>query len=130
MSKININRKEVQNMELTQKEVTTLKDLQSQEQTCIEKYKRYATQAKDAVLQELFQEIEKKEQKHYDSLEQVLNGSTPSCDCNDSKGKEYNSDVFAFADSVIRKLLADIQIEEQNHAEMLYKYKTVNAIYN
>lgn len=39
---------------------------------------------------------------------------------------EYNSDVFVFGDSKIRKLLADIQIEEQNHAEMLWKYKTVN----
>ena len=41
---------------------------------------------------------------------------------------EYNSDVFAFADSAVRKLLADIQIEEQNHAEMLWKYKTVNCM--
>lgn len=31
----------------------------------------------------------------------------------------YNDDVFAFGDSGVRKLLADIQIEEQNHAEML-----------
>ena len=28
----------------------------------------------------------------------------------------------------MRRLLADIQIEEQNHAEMLYKYKTVNGM--
>lgn len=41
---------------------------------------------------------------------------------------EYNSDVFAFGKSNIRKLLADIQIEEQNHAEMLYKYKTANGM--
>ena len=40
----------------------------------------------------------------------------------------YNDDVFAFGDSGVRKLLADIQIEEQNHAEMLYKYKTVNSM--
>ncbi|MFR8463583.1 MAG: ferritin-like domain-containing protein, partial [Lachnospira eligens] len=33
-----------------------------------------------------------------------------------------------FADTAIRKILADIQIEEQNHAEMLYKYKTVNGM--
>ena len=26
------------------------------------------------------------------------------------------------------KLLADIQVEEQNHAEMLYKYKTANGM--
>ena len=41
---------------------------------------------------------------------------------------EYNSNVFVFADTAIRKILADIQIEEQNHAEMLYKYKTVNGM--
>lgn len=40
---------------------------------------------------------------------------------------EYNTEVFAFGSSDIRKLLADIQVEEQNHAEMLYKYKMVNC---
>lgn len=41
---------------------------------------------------------------------------------------EYNSDVFVFGDSQVRKVLADIQVEEQNHAEMLWKYKTVNGM--
>ncbi len=41
---------------------------------------------------------------------------------------EYISDVFVFGNSDIRKLLADIQIEEQNHAEMLWKYKTANGM--
>ena len=41
---------------------------------------------------------------------------------------EYKSDVFVFGNSDIRKLLADIQIEEQNHAEMLWKYKTANGM--
>ncbi len=41
---------------------------------------------------------------------------------------EYNMDVFVFADAALRKLLADIQIEEQNHALMLYKYKTANGM--
>lgn len=41
---------------------------------------------------------------------------------------EYNTNVFKFADAALRKLLADIQVEEQNHAEMLYKYKTVNGM--
>ena len=41
---------------------------------------------------------------------------------------EYNTDVFVFGEPGVRKLLADIQIEEQNHAEMLYKYKTVNGM--
>ena len=41
---------------------------------------------------------------------------------------EYNSKVFRFANAALRKLMADIQIEEQNHAEMLYKYKTANGM--
>jgi hypothetical protein len=100
---------------------------------------------------------------HYNSLGQVLSGSVPQCDVNDTAGRdynptatysmadsadkqndcflatdcigteklvsgEYNKDVFVFEDTNIRKLLADIQVEEQNHAEMLWKYKTVNSM--
>ncbi len=151
-------------MVLKQKEMEAIQDLQTQEQTCVEKYKRYSEQAKDPVLKALFKNIQQKEQEHYDSLGQVLSGRVPSCDCNDDSGKnynpertydvmgddadkkadcflvtdciateklvsgEYNTNVFKFADAAIRKLLADIQIEEQNHAEMLFKYKTVNGM--
>ena len=151
-------------MVLTQKETAALKDLQTQEQSCIEKYTRYSQEAHDPQLKDLFKHISSEEQKHYDSLGQVLNGTVPQADCNDTQGRnyqpkaryslndnspekqndtflvtdcigteklvssEYNSDVFVFGDSDIRKLLADIQIEEQNHAEMLWKYKTVNSM--
>ena len=140
-------------MALNEKEKTTIKDLQTQEQTCIKKYKKYGQDAKDPVLKELFS-----------TLGQILEGKVPECDCNDCEGKEYepeatydvmsksedkesdaflatdsigseklvsgeyNTNVFNFADTAIRKILADIQIEEQNHAEMLYKYKTVNGM--
>ena len=151
-------------MVLKEKEKTAIQDLQTQEQTCINKYEKYSDEAKDPVLKKLFQTLQKKEQQHFDSLQQVLDGTVPSCDCNDSDGKnyepsatystiensndkksdnflvtdciateklvstEYNMDVFLFADAALRKLLADIQIEEQNHALMLYKYKTANAM--
>lgn len=151
-------------MTLKQKETETLKDLQTQEQNCAERYKRYSTLAKDPELKNLFKILEGREKKHYDSLGQVLEGKCPSCDCNDSAGAdyqpkatydadsnsadkksdcflatdsitaekmistEYNSDVFNFGESNVRKLLADIQVEEQNHAEMLYKYKQVNGM--
>lgn len=151
-------------MVLTEKETTAIKDLQTQEQTCIEKYKRYGKEAKDPVLRDLFQTLGQEEQRHFDSLGQVLTGKVPSCDCNDRSGaeyqpvatyspmtdsedkktdcflatdcigtekmvsSEYNSNVFKFADASLRKLLADLQVEEQNHAEMIYKYKTVNGM--
>lgn len=151
-------------MVLKEKEQTTIEDLRTQEQSCIEKYHRYGQQAKDPVLKDLFDRLEKEEQHHYDSLGQVLKGPVPQCNVNDRDGAEYqpkatydtmtnsedkkndcflatdcigtekmvsgeyNSNVFVFEDSNLRKLLADIQVEEQNHAEMLYKYKTVNGM--
>lgn len=151
-------------MVLTEKEQTTIEDLRTQEQSCIEKYKRYGQEAKDPVLRDLFGNLQQEEEKHYNSLGQVLSGTVPSCNCNDRDGAQYqpkatydsmtnsedkkndcflatdcigtekmvsgtyNNDVFAFGDSKVRRLLADIQIEEQNHAEMLYKYKTVNGM--
>ena len=149
-------------MILTEKETNAINELKTQEQVCMEKYKKYSKEAKDPELKNLFTNLAKDEEKHYNSLNQVLSGCVPSCDCNDSQGKnyspkmtydamtnsedkkydcylatdcigteklvssEYNTNVFTFGDSEIRKLLADIQVEEQNHAEMIYKYKTVN----
>lgn len=151
-------------MVLSNKETTAIEDLRTQEKSCITKYTKYQNEAKDPVLRELFEQLAKQEQRHYDTLTQVLEGQVPSCDCNDTKGQEYNpkatydqmtnsddkkhdcflatdciateklvsgeynSDVFIFGDANIRKLLADIQIEEQNHAEMLWKYKSVNGM--
>ena len=150
-------------MILSEKETTVIKDLQTQEQSCVEKYERYSKLAKDQVLIDLFTDLHGKEQKHLESLTQVLSGKVPSCDCNDRDGKDYNpaatysmapsedkktdcflatdcigteklvsstynTEVIALGDPGVRKLFDEIQIEEQNHAEMLYKYKTVNSM--
>lgn len=40
----------------------------------------------------------------------------------------YNFDLFQFGNNKLRKLLADIEVEEQNHAEMLYRYKVANQM--
>ena len=151
-------------MILTEKETQEIQSLKALEEGCVQKYGRHAEQANDPVLKELFQMIQKEEQKHSDTLQQVLNGTVPECNCNDSRGKnyepqatyganvmseekkndcylatdgiggekllssEYNNGEFVFGDSNVRKLLADIQIEEQNHADMLWKYKTTNGM--
>ena len=80
-------------MELKEKERTLIQDLQTQEQSCVEKYGKYAAQAKDPELKSLFETIQKEEQKHYDTLQQVLDGSVPACDCNDTQGKDYEPKV-------------------------------------
>lgn len=55
-------------MELKEKERTLIQDLQTQEQSCVEKYGKYAAQAKDPELKSLFETIQKEEQKHYHTL--------------------------------------------------------------
>ena len=77
-------------MVLTEKEKTTIKDLQTQEQSCIEKYGKYACEAKDTVLKDLFNTLKAHEQEHYQSLGQVLNGQVPQCNRSEERrvGKE------------------------------------------
>jgi hypothetical protein len=55
-------------MVLSEKETAAIKDLQTQEKTCVEKYSRYSKEAKDPVLVNLFTDLHKKEQQHFDSL--------------------------------------------------------------
>lgn len=151
-------------MQLTEQEATVIKDLQTQEKTCIEKYHFYEKSANDERLKQLFHQIGDEEQEHFDSLGQVLKGEVPNVKaattgtegyspsvtysagdnseakkhdqflCTDSIATEklvsstYNDDLFRFAATNVRKLLNHIQTEEQNHAEMIYKYKVANGM--
>ncbi len=151
-------------MLLNEREKLEIEFLRQQEATCVERYARHAKEANDQELKNLFNTIEKEERKHYESLTQVLNGTVPPCNTNDSMGKnyqpkatynkseqnvnkekdcylatdsigaekllssEYNDGIFIYNNSDVRKLLADIQIEEQNHAEMMWKYKVANGM--
>ena len=53
-------------MILTEKETNAIEDLKTQEQACIDKYTKYSQQAKDPVLRDLFTDIAREEQKHFD----------------------------------------------------------------
>lgn len=151
-------------MQLTEQEKTVIKDLQTQEQTCIQKYRLYESSAKDPQLKDLFRRIGDEEQEHFDSLGQVLKGEVPNVEaarsgmegfnptatytsednsedkrhdqflCTDTISTEklvsgtYNTELFSFGATAIRRLLNHIQTEEQNHGEMIYKYKTANGM--
>ena len=62
-------------MTLTQKETTLLQDLKSQEQLCIEKYNKYSQMAHDPTLKNLFSTLASNEQKHLDTVTQMLDGT-------------------------------------------------------
>ena len=53
-------------MQLTEQERSTIKDLQTQEKSCAEKYTRYSDEANDPVLKSLFKELAEKCDLHID----------------------------------------------------------------
>ena len=65
-------------MILTEKETMLLNDLKSEEKLCIDKYNKYASQACDEQLKNIFSSIGQTEQNHYDTINQMLNGTVPS----------------------------------------------------
>lgn len=69
------NGKEKDKMVLTQKESTFLQDLKAQEQLCIEKYGKYAEMAHDTELKNLFTQLKGNEQKHLDTICQMMQGT-------------------------------------------------------
>ena len=82
-----------------------------------------ATTAQDVITKATYNDMTNPEDKQNDAF--------LATDCIGTEklvSGEYNTDVFVFGESGVRKLLADIQIEEQNHAEMLYKYKMANGM--
>ena len=69
---------EVMNMmNWTQKEASLLKDLKGQEQLCVDKYGKYAQQANDPELQQLFRNIQQTEQHHLQMVSDLMNGQMP-----------------------------------------------------
>ena len=64
--------------QLSQKEKLLLQDQLKHEQVCIDKYRSYAQQAQDPQLKQLFNGYAQQEQQHYNTLEQILQGQTPS----------------------------------------------------
>ena len=111
-------------MVLEQKEMDVIKELQTQEKSCVEKYRRYKEQACDMELKNLFGKIEKLEQKHYDTLGKVLEGEVPECNCNDDDGKNYEPPVtYAQADN--SELQTVSELKRWFHQSTIQKYSAL-----
>ena len=65
-------------MTLTQKENSLLSDLKSQEQLCIEKYGKYAGEACDPELKNLFSSIKTREEGHLSTITRIIGGEEVS----------------------------------------------------
>lgn len=65
-------------MKLTEKERSLLKDLKAEEQLCVEKYAKYAADAEDTMLSNLFDSIGRTEQEHLDTISVMMEGGVPT----------------------------------------------------
>ncbi len=66
------------NLQLTSQEKTLLQDQLKHEAICIQKYQKYAAEAMDPGLQQLFNSLAAQEQQHFATIQQMLNGEAPS----------------------------------------------------
>ena len=101
-------------MILKEKERSVIEDLQTQEKSCVEKYGKYAEQARDPELKNLFRNIQQEEQKHYESLSMILSGSVPECNCNDRSGRDYQPKA------VLQRIVSVQRSWCQEHTMMMY----------
>ena len=65
-------------IQLSQKERMLLTDQKSQEEVCVEKYRKYSEQAQNLQLKQLFSALSTEEQHHLDTINQLLAGQEPN----------------------------------------------------
>ncbi len=108
---------------LTTKENGLLKDLKGQEQICIEKYTRYAGEAKSSELKALFDSMAQTEREHLKTINEICEGKTPSMPETIGNSNNYNTSAYSYASEEDKKhdafLLSDMLLTEK-HASSLY----------
>ncbi|SHK31106.1 spore coat protein [Tepidibacter formicigenes] len=147
-------------IQLSQKERMYLEDGKIQEGICVQKYQKYAQQAQDPQLKQLFNKIATEEQHHLDTINQLLQGQQPNLAhpqqqqqnqtpsqgtmnnendknlCIDLLSTEkhvssnYDIAVFESANPVVRQAFQHIQQDEQRHGEELFNYMNSHGMYN
>ncbi len=90
-------------MTLTPKETELLKDMQSQEMLCVEKYKRYSQEARSCELRMLFSDLSAKEQKHLDTVNTMLAGNVPSAPAGPLQADDTHCCTYNYQSETDRK---------------------------
>ena len=112
-------------MQLTQKETTLLKDMKSQEKLCVEKYTKYASNALDPQLKELFTSIANVEQQHLNTISSIEQGNMPSQNSGGSQTVKTNfTSNYGMGDT------PDKQADCYLCSDLLADEKHVSGLYN
>jgi spore coat protein CotF len=111
-------------MTLTTKETNLLKDMKGQEQLCIDKYEKYASEACAPELKTLFTSLANVERSHLNTINDMMAGkvSTPSGSSSSSSGMSAFKTNYANAE--------DKKKDAFLCSDMLSTEKHVSALYN
>ena len=110
-------------MVLSQKETSLIKDMKGQEELCIAKYKKYAEMSKSTELRSLFEAMQKVEQTHLQTLNDMMNGnvSTPPAQIENSNNAHCNSYSYeSESDKQADSLLCQDMLMTEKHVSSLY----------
>ena len=110
-------------MTLNTKECQLVKDLKGQEELCIEKYSKYADEAGDSQLRDLFGGIASMERRHLTTLTTIENGGTPDTGSGGSQSNPLPgsfSKAPASADCETDRFLCSDLLSTEKHASHLY----------
>jgi spore coat protein CotF len=117
-------------LQLTNKERTLLQDLQSHEEICIQKYNNYANQAKDPQLKQIFQNLAQKEQNHYNTISQILQGQVPNMQTQQSQQSTgQTTPMYSNQNNPMGSSMSN-ETEESLCNDMLMTEKYVSSAYN
>ncbi|EHQ88612.1 spore coat protein [Desulfosporosinus youngiae] len=75
-------------IQLSEKEKLLLMDQKTHEEICVDKYAKYANQAQDPQLKQLFNSYSGKEQVHLDTINQLLSGQMPNMGGQQNQGQQ------------------------------------------
>ena len=120
-------------MTWTQKEASLLKDLKEQEQLCVDKYGKYANEACDPELKDIFRQIQQTEQSHLQTVTSLLNGQMPQQNQNSQQKQQNQQNLQRYAEFPPQGA-ADVQQAMQHDKflaeDALCTEKEVSGAYN
>ena len=111
-------------MTLSTKESSLLKDMKGQEQLCIDKYEKYATEARSQELSTLFRSLADQERTHLTTVTDMMDGRVGAVGSSGSSSAGQTSAVKATYTSEEDKkndcLLCSDMLSTEKHVSALY----------
>jgi spore coat protein CotF len=118
-------------LQLSQKEKMLLMDQRTHEETCVDKYAKYANQAQDPQLKQLFNSYSAQEQEHLNTINQILNGQIPNVGGQQNQSQQQGQQQMTGGSPMPASVQGNYNQEDAKLCkDMLITEKYVSGTYN